>query len=370
MAASRPDAIRPVRVAISALNLVPGGMGGTETYAANLTRELAGRDDIELVSIVPANARGVLAGREHPVPFVRSGQSTSARMTALAAATLGARVIRRSMTAADIVHYPFTAYVPKPPRDLPFVTTLHDVQHLDLPELFTSRDFAYRERFYHRGAREASIVITISAFARRAIIDTLGIPEDRVRAIPLGVDHARFTPSLQERSPFLLYPARGWPHKNHARLIEAVALVRRDRPDLRLVLTGGDLDGLGDLPLWVDRRGHVSADELTALYREAAALAYPSLYEGFGLPPLEAMASGCPVAASNAGSIPEVCGDAAVLFDPTDVRAIAAGIEESLRRSAELRERGIAHAAGFTWRRCADEHVEVYRAAARHDSAR
>lgn len=343
-----------------ALNFVPGGMGGTETYAANLTRELALRDDVIVAPIVAGNARGVLSGHEEAIPSVRAGLGTATRLTSLAAVELQAPRVRRLMRGADVVHYPFTSFLPVPPAGLPIVTTLHDVQHLDLPELFGGSDFAYRERYYHRGARAASVVITISRFAARAITDKLDIPAERVRVIPLGVDHARFTPSTGQRESFLLYPARGWKHKNHARLIEAVALVRRSRPELRLVLTGGDLDGLGDLPSWVDRRGLVSVDELTALYRRAAALVYPSLYEGFGLPPLEAMASGCPVAASDAGSIPEVCGDAAVLFDATDVAAIAAGIEAVLDRPASAVDAGIEHAASFTWERCASMHLDAY----------
>ena len=101
-----------------------------------------------------------------------------------------------------------------------------------------------------------------------------------------------------------------------------------------------------------------------SLYRRAACLVYPSLYEGLGTPPLEAMASGCPVAAANAGAIPEVCGDAAVLFDPTDVDAIAAGILQADERREELSERGLVRAAGFTWDETARQHEAVYVAAA------
>jgi glycosyltransferase involved in cell wall biosynthesis len=107
----------------------------------------------------------------------------------------------------------------------------------------------------------------------------------------------------------------------------------------------------------------VTPDELVSLYRRASALVFPSLYEGFGLPPVEAMACGCPVAASNAGSLPEVVGDAAVLFDPHDPEAIAAGIEEALGRSDELRPLGLERAAGFTWDATARAHDRVYAAA-------
>jgi glycosyltransferase involved in cell wall biosynthesis len=113
----------------------------------------------------------------------------------------------------------------------------------------------------------------------------------------------------------------------------------------------------------VETLGGVSGDELVALYRRAAALVFPSLYEGFGLPPVEAMACGCPVAASNAASLPEVVGDAAVLFDPRDPGSIAAGIEEALARADELGSRGIGRAAAFTWDATARAHDRVYEAA-------
>ena len=159
----------------------------------------------------------------------------------------------------------------------------------------------------------------------------------------------------------MLYPARGWKHKNHARFIAAMEQVRTVRPGMRLVLTGGGLDALGELPPWVDRRGLVDAATLKDLYRSAAVLAFPSLYEGFGLPPLEAMASGCPVAASDAGSVPEVCGDAAVLFDALDPGSIAEGILEAIDRAPVITRRGVEQVARFTWERCRDTHIDAYR---------
>jgi glycosyltransferase involved in cell wall biosynthesis len=108
----------------------------------------------------------------------------------------------------------------------------------------------------------------------------------------------------------------------------------------------------------------VSQSELVSLYRRAACLVFPSLYEGFGLPLLEAMACGCPVAASNRGAIPETCGDAAVLFDPEDVHGIVNGVRDAIARADELSERGIARAAEFTWGSSARAHEAVYRAAA------
>jgi glycosyltransferase involved in cell wall biosynthesis len=135
------------------------------------------------------------------------------------------------------------------------------------------------------------------------------------------------------------------------------------------VLTGGGLDRLEPLPEGVESLGAVPAEHLASLYRRAACLVYPSLYEGFGLPVLEAMACGCPVAASNAGAIPEVAGDAAVLFDPTDGEAMAAAILEADERREELRQLGLARAARYTWEDNARRHEDVYRAAATEATA-
>ena len=352
-------------VALAMLTLVPGGMGGSETYARALTRELANVDGLSATAFVPSNAAGFSEGvPERVISAVTTGGTTRERLGAVVSANLHARSIRSAFGGADVVHYPFTVPAPTPGRGRALVQSLLDVQHLDLPHLFGRAELLYRRRFYEGAARKADAVITISEFAKRRMVELLGISPERIHVAHLGVDTAQFVPNLGEREDFVFYPARGWAHKNHARLFEAMELVRRERPGMRLVLTGGGLDTLGELPDWVDRKGLVSTGELHSLYRSAQVMAFPSLYEGFGLPPLEAMASGCPVAASDAGSIPEVCGEAAVLFDPLDPEAIAAGILEAIRRGPELSVGGVPHAAAFTWAKCRDAHLAAYRVAA------
>ncbi len=352
------------------LTLVPGAMGGSETYARAMTRELAGTPGVNVTAYVAAIGAGFSQGvAERVVSGVGGGASTRSRLTTLAQAAVRQRAIRASWASADVVHYPFTAPVPRPDATTPFVVSLLDVQHLDLPGLFSRAERAYRSRFYDAAARRADVVVTISEFAKSRIVELLGIAPELVVVAPLGVGAAEFDPNAGPRENLLLYPARGWPHKNHAALFAAFALLRAEDPGLRLVLTGGDLERLGALPAGVDARGLVDRAELRELYRTAAALVFPSLYEGFGLPPLEAMASGCPVAAARAGSLPEICGDAAVLFDAGDPAAIAAGVREALARGDELRERGLARARTFTWGACAEAHVRAYRlACARRDT--
>lgn len=343
------------------LSLVQGGMGGSETYARSLTRELDGHKELDVISLVARSQAGFSEGvREKILSGTGGGDSTAARLRTLAWA-LSDRGARASVRCADVLHYPFSVPAPRPRPGTPFVQTLHDVQHLDLPHLFTKAELLYRRVLYDRPAQHADAVITMSEFCKERIVTQLGVDSERVHVANLGVDSARFRPNFGMRDNFILYPARGWPHKNHHVLIEAMKILREDRPGLRLVLTGGALETLGDLPDWVEKRGLVAEAELDMLYQRASCLAFPSLYEGFGLPPLEAMASGCPVAAASAGSLTEVCGDAAVLFDPSDPVAVARAVESALINGQALAARGLKQVEAFTWRRCGDVHADVYR---------
>lgn len=266
--------------------------------------------------------------------------------------------MRLRFNGIDVVHYPLTVPLPSIPART--VVTLHDIQHLDLPDLFSRGERVFRRLAYDRAARQADAVIVPSAFVRDRVVDRLRLDPGRIRVIPLGIDHDVFQPGAEPREPVLLYPARPWPHKNHARLLEAFALLRRHRPELRLVLTGKGTERLAG-PAGVEALGSVPHRELVAHYRRASCLVFPSRYEGFGAPPLEAMACGTPVASSCRGSLPEVCGDAAVLFDPDDPEAIAAGVLEALDRAPELVARGLVHATRYTWDETAARHEDAYR---------
>jgi glycosyltransferase involved in cell wall biosynthesis len=203
-------------------------------------------------------------------------------------------------------------------------------------------------------------VIVPSEHVKGTVVERLGVEAERIRVVPYALDHERFRPRGRERAEFLLYPANRWPHKNHDRLFESFVRLRPTHPELRLVLTGSGHEGK-PVPDGVEVRGRVSPDELTELYDTAAALVFPSLYEGFGLPPLEAMASGCPVAAARAGSLPEVCGDAARYFDPGSVEEIVEAALDVLAHADEWASRGVRRAAEFTWERSALAHEVVYR---------
>jgi glycosyltransferase involved in cell wall biosynthesis len=348
-----------MRVALSLLTLVPGISGGSETYARELCRALGRVGEHEYRGVVPTLAPDAADGLETLVATgYRASTTTAGRLAAMGSSVVRPGAARAGLEEADVVHYPLTVPVPRVRR--PTVLTLLDVQHLDLPELFPRGERLFRRLAYDRAAVGAERVVVISNWVRERVIERLGLDGERVHAIHLGVDHERFTPGPgAEREPFLYYPARPWPHKNHGRLFEAFALLRRERPELRLVLTGAGHDAMSP-PDGVEALGDTDLATRISLYRRAAALVFPSLYEGFGLPPVEAMACGCPVACSDAGSLPEVVGDAAVLFDPGDPEAIAAGVREALSRASELSASGVERAAQFTWDATARAHDRVY----------
>jgi len=342
-------------IGIAALTLVPGRVGGSETYLRELLRALD-PDALPFRLLLPPAAAGLETGLPTVIAPGGRPQTGTARLLSMAAALADPRV-RRPLADAAVVHYPLT--IPLPPSRAATIVTLHDVQHLELPHLFGAAERAFRRLAYDRAARRAARVVVVSGFVRDRAAALLGLDPGRIQVIHSGVDHAVFHPVRGEREPFLLYPARPWPHKNHRRLLEAFALVRRAQPELRLVLTGGGTHG--PLPDGVEAAGLVGLDELASLYRRAAAVVFPSLYEGFGQPILEAMACGCPVACSEVASLPEVAGGAARLFDPEDPRSIAEAVQDVLAAAPAWSARGIERAAEFSWATTARAHEALYR---------
>lgn len=271
-----------------------------------------------------------------------------------------------------------------PPRKVcPYVLTLHDMFFFRNPE----RTGFVRSQYWRQTLRatwkHADIVITDSEFSRTEIMRFLPVPEDRIRVIPLGVDEAFLNDvapsmravmraSLKLDQPYALYVGRLDPDKNVRRVVEAFAAERDASCKGHLLAIAGAKDfqssGITDLvaSLGIADRvrllGYVEERHLVALYQECAVLCYPSLNEGFGLPPLEGMAAGVPVVTSNVSSLPEVVGDAAIQVDPFSVPAIAAGIATALdpARGAELREAGRARARTFTWERTARLTLHCY----------
>lgn len=377
------------------LSLVTQGAGqftGTATYVRELLREFGRMAESLQVQVLCnehafvslahcASANVVLT----PATGQRVGASRVARIVTLAGSSLSSRNLARQFRPeVCVVHYPLTLGMPV--VQLPTVLSLHDVQHHDLPQHFSPAERLWRRVYYDGPARRATLVHTLSAHSKSRIVDRLGIDPERVVVIPLAVDHQRFRPTagvcdeehvarLKLPPRFLFYPATLWPHKNHMALLDALALTEDE--EVHLVLCGAEY---GRLPAVLDaasKRGlshrvrHLGIlpdDALPAVYRRATAVVFPSTYEGFGTPPLEAMASGCPVASTLVGSLAEVCGDAVAELAPQDPRQMADVIDRLVGDAAcraRLRASGLERSRGFAWSRVAAAHLAAYTRATR-----
>ncbi len=292
----------------------------------------------------------------------------------------------------DLLHMPWfyaPVFVP-----CPMVITVHDLAEIFLTQRGPEMLQAGRRYFARRAMHKASRILAVSQAAARDVVRAFGVPEAKVTVIHNALDE-RFAsepyPAGEEsrmlerhavNGPFLLYAGNIRPHKNLTRLIEAFAIVKgelRSHPQLsglKLLVIGDELGRHADLRRAVVRArvredvrflGFVEHQVLRVFYARASAFVFPSLYEGFGLPPLEAMAHGTPVVTSNVSSLPEVCGDAAVLVDPEKVFDIARGIQQALT-DAELRRqliaRGQIRVQQFSWAHAAKQIREVYHAVA------
>jgi glycosyltransferase involved in cell wall biosynthesis len=299
---------------------------------------------------------------------------------------------------ADLYHMPLPSVPLLMPK--PYVVTVHDVSRLLFDQIAGWRGDLRRYRF-RRGLMRAEQVITVSEATREDVESLLGIPSNRVRVIrnapdPRFFEHAppadsraggpdvflhekrRILERYQITYPFLLYAGTIRPQKNIPRLVEAFAVLRgelENHPiykDLRLIIIGDEISRFPNVRRTVVQTrtgnavrflGFVPFDTLRVFYETAAAFVFPSLYEGFGLPPLEAMASGTPVVTSNVSSLPEVTGDAAMIVNPENVFDIARGMKEVLL-DENLRSRlvsaGLEQAKRFSWERTASQVLETY----------
>jgi glycosyltransferase involved in cell wall biosynthesis len=243
---------------------------------------------------------------------------------------------------------------------VPVIVTVHDLAVLHFPEHFTAWTRLYGKTTLKRVLRNATRILAVSEFTKRDVADTVGIPLDRIDVAYNAVDHAVFTPEGDAADgSYVLAVGTLEPRKNLPRLIEATAKL-----GVELRIAGargwGGVETEAAHVTWV---GRPSDAELAVLLRGASCLAYPSLWEGFGIPVLEAMACGTPVVTSKGSAMSDVAAGAAELVDPRDVDAIAAGIELAVSRREALRAAGLERAARFTWAGAADAVVESYRRA-------
>jgi glycosyltransferase involved in cell wall biosynthesis len=254
---------------------------------------------------------------------------------------LGRPPVERFAGALDVFHFSDWMYPSQ--RGGLRSTIVHDLIPLHYPQWVHPRTRRQNVAKYRHAARTCDVIVTISEYTANDIAERLGFPRERIVVAYPGVDE-RLTPNTPSNtalqgSPYALMLAPADPRKNHANLAAAVELV----PELRLVAPD-----------------QVANDQLPGLYRGAAVFAYPSFFEGFGIPIIEAMASGTPVVASSHPSLDEASGDAAVRVDPESPEAIAAGLERALAERESLVARGLEHVRRFTWRACGEAHIQGF----------
>jgi glycosyltransferase involved in cell wall biosynthesis len=358
--------------------------GGNETYIRNLLKALAEVDGANRYTVYLANAQAAAEWRagfasQHPNFAIRQiPQPTPlVRVPIFLAYELRRRPV-------DVLHVQYTA---PPFCPAPVMATIHDLAFEHLPETFTRRGAFQLKLTVRRTAQRAARIATVSEYSRQDLLRTYGLSPEKVAVTYNGLE-AQFTPEPQTSDEaarnkqrfgisrdYILAVGSLQPRKNLVRLIRTYARLRNERPDFnhQLVIVGRKLwlhheifaevaqqPWAGDVIL----TGYVADKDLPPLYRAASVFVYPSLFEGFGLPPLEAMACGTPVVTSDNSSLPEITGDAALLVDAYDEVALAEAIlcvvnDQALR--TRLRAAGLARAGQFTWRAAAEKTLQLYR---------
>ncbi len=292
--------------------------------------------------------------------------------------------ILKHLDRIDLYFCPFGSLYPRP-LPCPTVFTLPDIQEQFFPEFWTRHDLFNRALHFKGSTHMADAVVTLSEFSKRTIVDAHKIPQEKVFVAHLSTDErfaraedvARRPESFTLTDDFVFFPANRWFHKNHATLLRALRLLRDEkRLKIHAVFTGCDIEGhyqlkkgASELGLadCVHEIGYVTVEQLAWLYRNARMLVFPSLFEGFGLPLVEAMNAGCPIVAARATSLPEIGGDAAAYFDPQSPPDLAAAIEKLWQNGAlraDLVARGRERAKQFSPARTAEAHLDAFRFAA------
>jgi glycosyltransferase involved in cell wall biosynthesis len=398
--------VRPLRVCIDARRAGEGVAGGVEQIVIGLGEGLSSLHDgdeeylfltspadPEWIAPYLSGACRVLVGeRASSLPSWRARLQTIAPLrtaweavspligpSTIPIATSDGTIERAGI---DVIHFPSqNAFL----TDVPSVYQPHDLQHRHLPQHFSRRTRLARDVTYRAFCEKADVVVLMTTWGQRDVVDAFQLPPEKVRVVPgasvLSAYPEPTTDDMQRTAikyalpdAFAFYPAQTFPHKNHLALLDALALLR-DEHGLAVPLVSSGMKNdhyaaierrVGELRLADQVRflGFVSPIELRALYRLARCLVFPSTFEGWGLPMVEAFEEGLPVACSDATSLPEVAGGAAVLFSPYDPRAIAGGVrqvwtDDALR--ARLVERGRARARELTWARSAAMFRSLYR---------
>ncbi len=379
-----------MHIGLYTLFFTPGQIGGIEIYLRHLVTAIGKVDQVNQYTLFVGNHnQDIFKDITYPnlkhVNISLTPPSTPLFIRALRKLKIIPSYITQQLYAhpVDLLHYPGTT-IDQLEIKTPCVLTMHDLQQEYFPEFFSAEVLAWRKANFKPSAQKARRIITVSEYTRQTIIKKYDIPTQKVQTIHHGINKI-FHPLISQdtiikvrqkyRLPeqFIFFPANPWPHKNHARLFEVLKLLKQKyRASCRLVLSGifeseqSNLQSLvadAGVSNKVHILGYIPYQDLPGIYATATMLVFPSLFEGSGIPVLEAMACGCPVICSNTTSLPELAGEAAILVNPLDVAQMAEGIynvfsSQSLRNS--LSQKGLGQAKNFSWERAAQQTVEVY----------
>jgi glycosyltransferase involved in cell wall biosynthesis len=378
-----------MHIGLNAIGFVPGKFGGMETYLRNLVcylQELDPNNNYTLFCDQKYAREFPVTSEQLQIRYINYSQpSFKWFVRGVVREVFDIDVLRLEMPSlgVDLLHHPFTFLSPVG-SGIPSVLTFWDMQHEFLPEFFSRKELLDRKRLYQASTEEADRVIVSSQFTAQCLVEKYGTAIDKISVIYTGYgpqfraldDQDGFERIRKKYSldrPFLYYPAATWPHKNHYNLMLALKILIDEYGfEGDLLLTGiakqpqdqilADIHQLG-LISRIKVLGCIASDELPYLYNLARLLVFPSLFEGFGIPLVEAMACGCPVVCSNTTCLPEVLGDAGELIDPHSPEEIAEKIwmvwNDDAKRET-MRLRGFERAKLFTWERTARETIQVY----------
>lgn len=370
-----------MRIAIDA-HAIGEKLTGNETYISNIIEQIAGKDNGHEIILFFTRPEAEAAWRNRY-------ENIKTRLLRPANPVIRIPVVMPLLTRAlhaDLLH---VQYAGPPIIGTPLVTSVHDIAYEHYPEFFTRKEVIQFKLTIPTTARKAVKVLTLSEFCKRDIAERYSIPEDKIVVTYAGVDE-RFQPSNGSNGNkkvkkkygiegrYILTVGNLQPRKNLVRLMAAYSLLRKARPDIdhKLVIVGkkawkfSPILASANKSSWSDDiilTGYVDDSDLPDLYRGADVMVYPSVFEGFGLPPLEAMACGTPVIVANRTSLPEVVGDDGILINPYDTEEMTAAMA-SLLLNKDVRElygrKGVERAKRFSWANVANTCMEAYQEAA------
>jgi glycosyltransferase involved in cell wall biosynthesis len=381
-----------MNVLLNGMEYSPGRMGGVETYFRNLVDHLGRNDASNDYRILMDASRAKYFPVRTPnitiIPFHYSMPSIGWFVRGSLRHTLNLDILglKIERLAADVIHHPFSVVNPSGLK-IPSVLTFWDLQHEYYPEYFSRYELWLRKRVYKASVEESARIIVSAEYTKRCLVERYRVDLGKIDVIPVGygsefriIDDRdgmdRISNKYGLTRPFLYYPAATWPHKNHEKLFAALTVMKNlCRFDGDLVLSGIAMQshkefrtriekaGLGET---VKVLGYLPFDDLPYLYNLARILVFPSLFEGFGIPVVEAMACGCPVACSNVTTLPEVVGEAGVLFDPAspvDMAEKICSVWNDSEKRQSMREMGLKRVNSFKWEDTARKTLDVYKKA-------